>query len=150
MKNIEITGSPDVYLLRSWLLPALFGGLLLIEYIVSSKFNFLFAICLLSWVLVVAANRRGFSDENASSKYVLEFGESDLICKFRGSIFWHIPFSKLSHADEETVGVGTLFLPKIKQFLIYTKDGDSYSIPIRISSKQIIEIKSAIAHIAST
>lgn len=150
MKNIEITGNPDVYLLRSWLLPVLFGGILLIEYIASNQFNFLFAICLLSWVLVVAANRRGFSDENASSKYVLEFGESDLICKFRGSIFWHIPFSKLSHADEETVGSGTLFLPKIKQFLIYTKDGDSYSIPIKISSKQIIEIKSAIAHIAST
>lgn len=149
MKNIEITGSPDVYLLRSWLLPVLFGGLLLIEYMASNKFNFLFAICLLSWVLVVAANRRGFSDENASSQYVLEFGKSDLICKFRGSIFWHIPFSKLSHADEETVGSGTLFLPKIKQFLIYTKDGDSYSIPIKISPKQIIEIKSAIAHIAS-
>ena len=148
MKNIEIQGNPNVYLLRSWLLPAIFGALLLIDYIASKDFNFLFFICFLMWVLVIAANRRGFSGENRGSKYVLEFGESDLICKFKNSIYWHIPFSKLSHAAEEEVGSGTIFLPKINNFLIYTKDGDSYSIPILISQKQILEIKAEIAQIA--
>ena len=148
MKSIELHGNPNVYLLKSWLLPVLFGGLLIIDYIESNKFNFLLAISFLSWGLVIAANRRGFFGGNSRSKYILELGETDLVCRFENSIFWHIPLSRISHAGEE-ISSGTIFLPKVKRFLIYTKDGDSYSIPITINSKQVVEIKGVIERIGN-
>lgn len=150
MKNIEILGSPDVYIVRSWLLPALFGGLLVLDFITSKKLNLVITFSFLSWVLIVAANRYAFSGENRRSKYVLEFGKTDLVCKFKNSIFWHIPFSKISHAVEEEVDSGTIFIPNKVQFLIYTKDSDSYSIPIKIHPNQIVEIKAAIERIANS
>lgn len=149
MKNIEILGSPDIHLLKSWLMPVLFGGLLVADYIASDKFNFITALCFLSWTILVAANRRVLPDEKSRSKYVLEFGDTALICKFKNATYWHIPYSNISHASEEEDKSGTIFLPKIKHFLIHTKDGDSFSIPIKINPTQIAEIKTAIAQLAN-
>lgn len=151
MKNIEILEDPDIYLLRTWLLPAFFGFLLILDFMVSKKLNFSIAFSLLFLSLGVISVRQGLIGKGKSRKsnYILEFGNQDLVCKFKGSVFWHIPISKISHAVEEEVGSSSIFLPKREQFLIYTKEGDSYSIPINMSSSQVLEIKTEIEKIAN-
>jgi hypothetical protein len=149
MKNIEILGDPDIYLLRTWLLPAFFGFLLVLDFMVSKRLNFSIAFSLLAWSIVVMSVRQGLTGKSRKSHYILEFGNQDLICKFKGSVFWHIPISKISHAVEEEISSGSIFLPKRKQFLIYTKEGDSYSIPINMSASQVLEIKTEIEQIAN-
>ena len=61
----------------------------------------------------------------------LEFGESELVCRFNNKINWRIPFSKLSHVETLEIGSGKWFAPRIKETHIYTNRGhkDSYPLP---------------------
>lgn len=144
MKSIEIFGEPDVYLLRTWLLPSFFGCLLVIDFFISHKINYSIAFSFLIWLLIVISIRQGHTGIGRKKKYTLEFGKQDLTCKFQGVVFWHIPYTKLSHATEESIHSGSILFPKRDQFLIYTKEGDSYSLPIQIPASQVFEIKDEI------
>lgn len=148
MKTIEIVGKQYNFFTNSWFLPAFFAVLVISDFITSGKFNYSMAFAFVAWLLIIVANRYSSIDEKHKSNYILEFGETDLICKFKNSIFWHIPFSKLSHVVNEEIGSSSIFVPKAELLLFYTKDGDSYSIPIKINTSQMAEIKTAIEHSA--
>jgi hypothetical protein len=130
-------------------LPACFAVLLIFDFIESNKFSFSTAFAFVAWLLIVIFNRYISIGENHTSNYTLEFGEKDLTCKFKNSIFWYIPFSKLSHVAYEEIGSDSLLFPKSELLLFYTKEGDSYSIPIKINANQTVEIKEAVERIVN-
>jgi|GEM_PF-1467907 len=139
-----ILGKRYNFFTTSWLLPTFFAVLLIFDFITTSKFNFSTAFAFFAWLLIVIANRCSSVGENHKINYILEFDETDLICKFKNSIFWHISFSKLSHVANEQVGADSLLFPKEELLLFYTKEGDSYSIPIKMNTNQVVEIKAAV------
>ncbi len=143
MKKIEVRGLKVSWLTHSWVLPIAYIFIAMIGPVFGEKPNYSFIILAVTWTLIVFMNRMSTQKWLYKSNYILEFGNSELVCKYKDSMIWHIQYSRLSHVVVEPAN-SSLFNPKSALTLIHTKDGDSYSIPVQICSAQNIEIQSAI------
>ena len=82
--------------------------------------------------------KNDFKNEILSAgECILEFGESELVCKYNNTTKWRIPFGKLSHIETNYIGTGKWFGPKLKETFIYTNIGknDSYPLPGAINEE---------------
>ncbi len=143
MKKIEIRGLQVCWLFHGWGLPVAYLLIAMIGPVFGEKPNYSFVVLAVAWALIVFTNRMSAQKGLYKSDYILEFGNSEIVCKYKDSIIWHINYSRVSHVVVEPTNL-SLFKPKSGLTLIHTKDGDSYSIPVQICNAQNIEIQSAI------
>jgi len=144
MKKIEIKGNPVGYLTKSWLLPSIFISFVVADFLIMHKPNYGTIAWAITWSLIVLISRNSTKNSEYSSGFSLEFGNTDIVCKHNNSIFWHIPYNRISHFAVEPANNSSWLSPKNSLTRIYTKDGDSYSIPVQINAEQNEEIRLAL------
>lgn len=147
MKKFEVKGVSVNWATHSWTLPLTYIILTIIDFIGNDKLNYIMSASAMLWACIVFMNRVYTKKGLFKSNYSLEFGNTDLICKQNNSVIWYIPYSRLSHTAIEPADAYSWFNPKSSLTLIYTKDGDSYSIPVQIGDEQNREICAAIKNV---
>lgn len=143
MKKIQVKGNPGVQVIDPWGVLLIIVGLALMGLYAKEVNYSLVAVCL-TWFVIIICNRY---TSNSETKYLLEFGEENLVCKLADTIYWHIPLVNISHVEITELGKGTRFNPNRKQVLIHTRDGDSYLIPVLMTSKSASEIQAAVERV---
>jgi hypothetical protein len=144
MKKIELKGNTLDYLTNSWLFPSILILFVLCSYLIMQRLSYAIITLAIAWSLILFASRRSTKNGELKTGFSLEFGVNELICKHNNSIFWHVPYNKISHFSVEPAFKPSWLNPKYSFALIYTKDGDSYSLPVQIGKEKSEEIRIAV------